>query len=1083
MKFKFAQLFILTISLISSGAYLAPSSALAAVGGCSSSVSVSVPNDFSVDRGASFSINWSADFQTFEPDGGTNTYSVTISSGSTTLKSWFANSDAGQQPPTSGSYTVTNGIQGDTDYTVSANVVSAQSCPDGASDSKTVHVTINSVDGGTVHNLCLINSFTADNPTPANNTGTTLHFSFNDVFPWNITLQNGSFLPSPPSGTSSGGTSSTGNLINAQTYRLHCGDAFSDVTVTPNPPDNAPSNPPSVDLKFNGSDGPVNVAYGSFGTISWQVSNATSCNSSGGWSGSKSVSGGTQSSGSLTSNQFYNLSCFNASGSSSDTVEVDVAGQPAIAPPPPPPPPPGSEVCTVSVAQSGSAADVTITADDLKTGWDGTAHEYKVDCNNDGAFDATQWQTVNPYTFPHTNNASQTVSQICDWSPNTTIRAQTRNLYNQATAACTTTINPPEGMSGTITPPAPSCVIAAGHSNCNVSLSWSTTHPVGTSAITSASGTEATGNSGSGVSFTVPYSSKIFYLYNNAVLLDQSNATATCASGSTWNQSSGICASATTPIVTSVSIDCPIVNGVQVCKTDGTKYHITEVSSDPGGGAKIIQHYALVDFQGEHARDEDNGFLSWSSVDSYPGYQNHTACTYNGSVQSSGSFAVVQPGYGNTHIIMDACDVSVSGNNSTMTYQVSFTSAFTNPIIDNDISGYAVNSDSVGSPGDAGPNNWKNFQTNFNIATITTPTVTNVTIDSPTVKADNTTQYGVTVTGSDPGGTDKLTNEYVLINYLQGVNYGYRGFLNWTKTQGSGYAENATCTGAGGGYAGLVSPGDGYGSQYIHLVGCTDSISGTSRSTTFTIRIDTSFTSPITNYLDGYVQNSDANHDGWKQFSQFNLADTSMSGTLVPATSSCLIASGASSCNINFSWHVTNPQNPGGSAVTRNPSNTIVGTGDNGTNVAFSVKYNSETFFLYNNAKSLVPTSPNGAGVTVTSACVSGNAWDGTKCTNIPINGGWAWGNWGACSATTCGTTGTQTRSGTCTNPAPANGGAQCTGSSTQTQSCSPAQCADNCTNGAVNPPACTVNGAGACLNGGTNPPICQPKKPFFKEN
>lgn len=50
-----------------------------------------------------------------------------------------------------------------------------------------------------------------------------------------------------------------------------------------------------------------------------------------------------------------------------------------------------------------------------------------------------------------------------------------------------------------------------------------------------------------------------------------------------------------------------------------------------------------------------------------------------------------------------------------------------------------------------------------------------------------------------------------------------------------------------------------------------------------------------------------------------------------------------------------------------------------------------------------------------------------------PVNGGWSWS---ACSAS-CGG-GTQT--GTCTNPAPANGGAYCTGPSTQacnTQACS----------------------------------------------
>ena len=43
------------------------------------------------------------------------------------------------------------------------------------------------------------------------------------------------------------------------------------------------------------------------------------------------------------------------------------------------------------------------------------------------------------------------------------------------------------------------------------------------------------------------------------------------------------------------------------------------------------------------------------------------------------------------------------------------------------------------------------------------------------------------------------------------------------------------------------------------------------------------------------------------------------------------------------------------------------------------------------------------------------------------VNGGWS--SWGSCSAS-CGS-GVQTR--TCTNPAPAHGGSQCSGSSSQT--------------------------------------------------
>ena len=58
----------------------------------------------------------------------------------------------------------------------------------------------------------------------------------------------------------------------------------------------------------------------------------------------------------------------------------------------------------------------------------------------------------------------------------------------------------------------------------------------------------------------------------------------------------------------------------------------------------------------------------------------------------------------------------------------------------------------------------------------------------------------------------------------------------------------------------------------------------------------------------------------------------------------------------------------------------------------------------------------------------------------VVVNGGWSdFGAWGECNAA-CGD-GQQERSRTCTNPPPAHGGAECSGSSIEFRSCNNGPC------------------------------------------
>ena len=87
---------------------------------------------------------------------------------------------------------------------------------------------------------------------------------------------------------------------------------------------------PTVDLKVNGSNGPLNLgAPGSY-TLSWTSTNAASCSASSSWSGAQ-VTNGSQPYSNVGSGSYtYTLTCTNPSGSASDSVTVNVLSAPTV---------------------------------------------------------------------------------------------------------------------------------------------------------------------------------------------------------------------------------------------------------------------------------------------------------------------------------------------------------------------------------------------------------------------------------------------------------------------------------------------------------------------------------------------------------------------------------------------------------------------------------------------------------------------------------------------------------------------------------------------------------------------------------
>jgi len=120
------------------------------------------------------------------------------------------------------------------------------------------------------------------------------------------------------------------SMAGTYSFKINCGSATDSVTVTVNNLVGAPTTDISIDLKVNNSDGPLVLTSGQSASLTWNVTNATSCDLSG-WGGVP-VSTGLiifpvgHALYPTSAGKTYTLICSNATyGKTQDTVAVTLA--------------------------------------------------------------------------------------------------------------------------------------------------------------------------------------------------------------------------------------------------------------------------------------------------------------------------------------------------------------------------------------------------------------------------------------------------------------------------------------------------------------------------------------------------------------------------------------------------------------------------------------------------------------------------------------------------------------------------------------------------------------------------------------
>jgi len=227
---------------------------------------------------------------------------------------------------------------------------------------------------------------------------------------WNSWSACSAVPPYIPPNYGSSCTSAANACGQTSTGTISCDGSCS---ATPPPLSSCPATSVSI------SASPTSVSWNSSSTITWSPQNATSCTASGDWNGSKSPSGGTESTGNLTQvrRYTYTLECTGLNGTDTKSATVDVAAPvPVVGP--------GNPTYSVpNYCESGPGGYIAWAYSD-PAGSPQTAYEIQI--TNTGNFNNPIYNSTDYFgsRIPSSSRVHSIPTGVLDW--NTTYKARVR---------------------------------------------------------------------------------------------------------------------------------------------------------------------------------------------------------------------------------------------------------------------------------------------------------------------------------------------------------------------------------------------------------------------------------------------------------------------------------------------------------------------------------------------------------------------------------------------------------------------------------------------------------------------------------